>query len=33
MTGLNKDEHFYNNSEEVSFIDIKNIINKVLIFR
>ena len=31
MTGLNKDEHFYNNSEEVSFIDIKNIINKVLI--
>jgi len=31
MTGLNKDEHFSNNSEEVSFIDIKNIINKVLI--
>ena len=31
MTGLNKDEHFYSKSEEVSFIDIKNIINKILI--
>ena len=31
MTGLNKDEHFYNKSEEVSFIDIKNIIHKILI--
>ena len=31
MTGLNKDEYFKSKSDEVSFIDMKNIINKVLI--
>ena len=31
MTGLSKEEHFNNESEEVSFLDIKNIVNKVLI--
>ena len=31
MTGLSKEEHFNNESEEVTFLDIKNIVNKVLI--
>jgi len=31
MTGLSKEEHFNNESKEVTFLDIKNIVNKVLI--
>ena len=31
MTGLSKEEHFNNVSEEVTFLDIKNIVNKILI--